>query len=305
MANLLIVGGTGFFGKSILDAFHRGLLCDFGVDQVIAISRNKQRFEDAYPDLLGENVEIIEGDIAHMQMLPKADLIIYAAASTNIQEYEERGEQEWMKMQQSVLNFCKLVQEFCQHAKVVLCSSGAVYGKQPLALETIPETFPLPLNVSELSLGKQWYLKGKRFAEEQFIHLGVEQVPVAIARCFAFFGKYLPKDQHYAYGNFIGEAEKGKNILVEAPGLVYRSYMEADDLVKSLLIIANAANNTCPIYNVGSDKSISLYDLAESIARDYGVKCEYKNLNKELIVDRYVPNTAKLKQLVQNYGQAN
>jgi nucleoside-diphosphate-sugar epimerase len=103
---------------------------------------------------------------------------------------------------------------------------------------------------------------GKRFAETEIKKLGSLGLNVSIAICFAFSGKYLPKDQQYAIGNFIGQAEKVEDIIVNATGLVCRSYMDADDLVESLIKVLLTSNFNCPIFNVGSDKQISLYDLA-------------------------------------------
>ena len=33
--SLLIIGGTGFFGKSIIDSLQRGLLAPYGVDRLL------------------------------------------------------------------------------------------------------------------------------------------------------------------------------------------------------------------------------------------------------------------------------
>ena len=33
--SLLIIGGTGFFGKSILDSFKRGLLKEFNINKIL------------------------------------------------------------------------------------------------------------------------------------------------------------------------------------------------------------------------------------------------------------------------------
>ena len=52
MATLLVIGGNGFFGKSILDMFQRGGLSAWGVDKVIAMARNTERLKDEVPELL-------------------------------------------------------------------------------------------------------------------------------------------------------------------------------------------------------------------------------------------------------------
>ena len=162
-------------------------------------------------------------------------------------------------------------------------------------IEKIGENFKFQTDLSELTIEKQNYCLGKRFAEKEIINLGKSGLFVSIARCFAFKGKYLPKDQHFAYGNFIGQAEKGESVIVKTNGIVYRSYLDADDLVISLMNILQLSSTTCPIYNVGSDNQISLYDLAKSIAMKYGVNCVFENYNQRVIIDRYVPNTEKLK----------
>lgn len=61
--------------------------------------------------------------------------------------------------------------------------------------------------------------------------LGSLGLKVSIARWVTFPGKYLPKNRHYAYRNFIANAEKGENIIVKSNGIIYRSYMSTDDMV--------------------------------------------------------------------------
>jgi dTDP-glucose 4,6-dehydratase len=183
--------------------------------------------------------------------------------------------------------------------KIVYCSSGAVYGKQAIHVEKMDEMCPFNDDFRGFSPEKLIYLKGKRFAELEISQLGsIQNKHVSIARCFAFSGKYVPRDLHYAYGNFIGSAEKGEKIVVDAAGIVYRSFMEADDLVESLFEIALHSNPNCPIFNVGSDVQVSLYELAQNIAVHYGVEYEFKNFDDSKIIDRYVPNVDKLKKLL-------
>ena len=74
--------------------------------------------------------------------------------------------------------------------------------------------------------------------------------------------------------------------------------MHANDLVDSLIKIALASNPDCPVYNVGSDIPISIFDLAKQIAEKYSVKVITRdniNFNK---IDRYVPDISKLKSIL-------
>jgi nucleoside-diphosphate-sugar epimerase len=296
--SLLIIGGTGFFGKSILDSFKRGLLTDFNVSKIIVLSRNIDQFKINYPELCFKGVELLNGDISIIESIPYADFVIHAATSTMMNDYKDISNNLGKNnTERSITNYCNIAHNYHYKSKILYCSSGAVYGKQPLNIEKLDEDFPFLQNLSDLSIEKQNYCLGKRFAEKEIINLGKSGLSVSIARCFAFSGKYLPRDQHYAYGNFIGQAEKGEDITVKTNGIVYRSYLEADDLVISLMKILQLSSTTCPIFNVGSDRQTSLYDLAKTIAMKYSVNCEFENYNDSVVIDRYVPNTDKLKKI--------
>ena len=301
MASLLIIGGTGFFGKSILDSFKRGLLKQYDIDKIIILARSTEKFIIEYPDLICEGVELVKGDISIINALPEADFIIHAASSTNLNDYNHISNNSGkISIEKSVTNYSKIALQYHFNSKILYCSSGAVYGKQPLNIEKIDENFTFQQDLSDLSIEKQNYCLGKRFAEKEIINLGKLGLNVSIARCFAFSGKYLPKDIHYAYGNFIDKAEKGQDIIVNAKGVVYRSYMEADELVLSLFEILQISSTKCPILNVGSDTIVTLEQLAKKIANEYNVNYSCPNLNTNIILDRYVPNTNRLKMLISN-----
>ena len=298
MASLLIIGGTGFFGKSILDSFKRGLLKQYDIAKIIILARNTKNFIIEYPELIFDGVEFINGDISNIELIPYTDLVIHAASSTNMKQYNDISNNAGKNsIEKAVTNYCSLATIYHNKSKILYCSSGAVYGKQPLNIETINEDFEFQQDLSSFSIEKKNYCLGKRFAEKEISNLGKLGLSVSIARCFAFSGKYLPKDQHYALGNFIGQAEKGETVTVKTNGIVYRSYMEADNLVISLFKILSISSPTCPIYNIGSDIEISLYDLAKNIANKYNVSYKFENYNDKIIVDRYVPNIDKLKSI--------
>lgn len=296
--SLLIIGGTGFFGKSILDSFKRGLLNEFNITKILVLARNTDKFKLEFPELFFNGVELVNGDISTIKTLPFADYVIHAATSTNMTNYiEEEFILEYTE--KSVENYCKLAPIFHSNSKILYCSSGAVYGKQPLDLENIDESYPFQKDLSSFSIEKKNYCIIKRNSEDLIIKLATSGLEASIARCFAFYGKYLPKNQHYAYGNFIGQAEKGETITVNTTGTVYRSYMSADELVKSLLLVLKNSSTLCPIYNIGSDIQISIHDLAKNIAQKYNVEFKH-NITEKKIIDRYVPNIDKLKKLMNN-----
>ncbi len=293
--SLLIIGGTGFFGKSILHSFQRDLLTQFGIERIIVGARNIESFQDKFPELIDHRIEIVKMDVSTVTELPYADVVIHAATSTDATYYRTNPNGEKINIEQSNLNYFKLAQLYHRTAKIVYCSSGAVYGQQPEKLKKMAEDFQFQ-DVSNLNEYKKDYALGKRNAENEIIKLGSLGLNVSIARCFAFYGKYLPREQQFAYGNFISAAERGEVIDVKANHRVVRSYMHADDLVDSLIKIALHSSPQCPIFNVGSDEAIEIRDLANQLGRQYKVPVNIAPITSDKI-DRYVPNIDKLRNL--------
>jgi nucleoside-diphosphate-sugar epimerase len=293
MKTLLVIGGTGFFGKSILDAFARGLLQPWDVTNIIVMSRNTQVLEQEAPQLITKNVTLLSADITTTDSLPCADFVIHAAASTDVRDYISRPESEKNNIQAGTYNYCELAKKFHRKSKIVYVSSGAVYGVQLPSIEELDE-LSKPHDLSNMDAGKRDYAVAKQDAELAITQLGFDGLNVSIARCFAFVGCWLPRDQHFAIGNFIGDVLNQRPIIVKAKHQVYRSYMYADDLVEWLMTIADHASIDCPTYNVGSDQAILVGDLAKELSQRYNVPAEVP-LITEAKIDRYVPSIKKAK----------
>ena len=125
---------------------------------------------------------------------------------------------------------------------------------------------------------------------------------VSIARCFNFLGKYSLKDGQ-AIGKMISEGLNKKVITINNSDNVYRGYLNTDDLVNWLMVILKNSNKNCPIFNVGSDKSINLVLLGKKIAKIFNKKLKLKKLKKvkknENENDYYVPSIKKAKKLLK------
>jgi nucleoside-diphosphate-sugar epimerase len=175
---------------------------------------------------------------------------------------------------------------------MVYASSGAVYGVQAPHQLLLQEDMPLDSSILDLAESKRDYAAAKRDSEAMIGMLGKSGMAVSIARCFAFVGAYLPRDQHFAIGNFLDQALAQKTIIVKATSPVVRSYLYADDLVLWLMHLASHASPLCPIWNVGSPEAITVQDLAASMAVRFGVPLKLPSQTSSPI-DRYVPSIAR------------
>ena len=291
MKTLLVIGGTGFFGKSILDAFIRGLLKPWDIAHVIVMSRNTEVLIQDAPQLISQNVTLLSADITTTNSLPYADFVIHAAASTDARNYISQPDSEKKNILAGTYNYCRLAKKFHAKSKIVYVSSGAVYGVQLPTVDKLDE-ISKPTNLADMDVGKQDYAAAKQDAELAITQLGLDGLNVSIARCFAFVGCWLPRDQHFAIGNFIADVIDNRPIVVKAKHQVYRSYMYADDLVEWLITIADHASPDCPTYNVGSDEVILVGDLAKELAKYYHLPADVPLISNAKI-DRYIPSIKK------------
>ncbi|CAN5393823.1 NAD(P)-dependent oxidoreductase [soil metagenome] len=292
---LLLIGGSGFFGKSVLDSYARGLLAPWHVARVIVVARQASRLRAWHPLLVGAGVELIDADIATVGAMPHADYVIHAASSSDARAYAANPLAERANILGAIENYCRIAARDHRDSRIVYTSSGAVYGQQPDTLSHIPEDF-VAGDAAGLVAYKRDYAEAKRLSEDALARLGARGLNVAVARCFAFVGAHLPRDQHFAIGNFLADGIAGRPVRVAARKPVYRSYMHADDLVRWLMTLAARATPACPVYNVGSDQAVSMGDLARAVAARFGVAAEVPEVT-DPGVDRYVPSIARARAL--------
>lgn len=293
---LLITGGTGFIGCWLLETFawatkHLNLNLPITI-----LTRDKQAFHRKVPHLTTHAFfNFIQGDVRHFTF-PQENFsyIIHAATEANQQLDHENPQLMFDTIQQGtrhILQCCIA----SQTKKLLLVSSGAVYGKQPPHISHLEETFEINAAlVNTLSA----YGQGKHAAEALCLSHAHTATEIKIARCFTFVGPYLPLDKHFAIGNFIRDGLAQSPIHIKGDGRAYRSYQYAADLIISLLhILCHGVPRQA--YNVGSDVAISILELARLVASCFQPSPPIylaKMPNHAYPAERYVPSVKRLQQ---------
>ena len=289
MGKLLILGGTGFVGKSLISSSKIG---DFGK----IYSSQRGVASTGIRDPSGIIPQNLAWDIRNLSDLPlDFDVIIHAATPASAALNNSDPREMFKIIVQGMENVIEFASRHHNPPTVLFTSSGAVYGDIPESIENVPEDWNGAVVSHQPSSA---YAEGKRAAE--FLLSVATSKGICkglLARMFAFSGVDLPMDRHFAIGNFVRDAVSARTIQVRSDGSSIRSYMDQQDMANWLMRILEVGQ-TKAIYHVGSERSISIRDLAHLIAMrtetilQTKVTIEVQGLKSPLDgVSRYVPST--------------
>ena len=274
MKRILITGGTGFFGKSILDYNRRHPLGELTI-----LSRSASRFAANNPEL-SAGVRFIEGDVRTFSVgEAKYDWVIHAAtpARTDVPDDEMRS-----IILDGTANAIRQA-KVCDAERFMMVSSGGAYGRG----------FERPISEDDEPHPVTAYGIAKLEAERMAVDSGLFTL---LPRCFAFVGKHLDRNAHFAIGNFIRDALRGEDLVITGDGMSVRSYLYADDLVEWLwAILVRGVSGR--VYNVGSDESVSIRELAHLVGKSLGAKGAVRVLGQSVpgAANVYVPDISRAK----------
>jgi UDP-glucose 4-epimerase len=149
--------------------------------------------------------------------------------------------------------------------RVVLASSGAVYGDQPdqpVSENAIPHPRS-PYAVSKLAaeyyvqtIGSLW---------------GIETVCLRVFNAYGP-GQHLPPAHAPVIPNFLRQAVLNGTLVIHGEGQQTRDYVYVDDVIDAMAATASALNINQATINVGSGKDTSVHDLVRLILKVTGAE---------------------------------
>jgi dTDP-glucose 4,6-dehydratase len=294
---IFITGATGFFGcwllETLLDANRK---LDLRA-RVTILTRDAEGFGRRAPHLAHDPaLEIVRGDVRGVGFarcgFPAHSFshIIHAATESSA----KLNRDEPARMFETIVEGTRRTLELaaaCDCRNFLFLSSGAVYGTQSAEVSQVSEDSshgPDPLNPANA------YAEGKRAAELLCALAARDGLRPKIARCFAFVGPYMKLDAHFAIGNFIGDQLAGHPIRIQGDGRPLRSYMYAADLMVWLWTIL-FRGTPLRAYNVGSEETVSIRQLAETVSGALEPRVAVEVLGAPTFgpPPQYVPSTAR------------
>lgn len=291
MKKALVTGGAGLIGAALCQR-----LIEKG-DKVICIDNFITSRKSNIAHLLkNPNFKFIEHDIT--QPLPKffshKSLIIH-------QTYHlacPTGVPNLVPLAKEMLETCSIgTQNILDLAKshkssLVFTSSSEVYG-DPLIF---PQKESYTGNVDPTGI-RSPYEEGKRFSEALLVsYVRKHNLNAKIVRVFNTYGKKTFDDTRVVSA-FLKNALNGNPLPVAGRGTQTRTFCYVDDLVSALLTVIEKGKKG-EVYNAGSDKEISIIELAKTIISTTNSKSKIKFVARPSHDHaRRRPDLTKLKKL--------
>lgn len=263
---VLITGGAGFIGSAL-------------ANQLAANGHEVRVIDDLSSgerDNLDSSIHFTRGDVSNIpklwSLLQGVDCVYHLAARVSVAEsvlyprdYNEVNVGGTVSLMEAIRD--------AGVKRVVLGSSGAVYGRQ--SEQPVPETAALtpdsPYAVSKLSA-------------EQYLHTigslwGIETVALRIFNVYGP-GQNLPVSHAPVVPRFLRQAVHGGSLVIFGEGSQSRDFVYLADVIDALIQAATAADINRQVINIGSGTGTTIRELVQTIEQVCGtsVSCLH---NKE------------------------
>ena len=263
---VLITGGAGFIGSHLADRMlERG-------DEVVVIDDFSSGSPDNIAHLRGNpRFECVMGSASDADavgpLVANSDVIVHLAAAVGVRlilESPVRTIENNLFGTAVVLTAAAEAHRAGRPKLVLLASTSEVYGKgnRPPFRED-----------DDLTLGpttnSRWAYACSKAMDEWLglAHWREHGLPVTIARFFNTVGPRQTGRYGMVLPNFTEQALAGEPITVFGSGRQSRCFCHVSDTVEAVIRLLDTPRTNGEVFNVGSDREISMRDLADMVRR--------------------------------------
>ena len=256
----LVTGGAGFIGSHLVDALvDRG----YKVRVIDNFSSGRESFL-SHHDGNGA-VEIFRGDLldneAVLSAMDGIETVHHLAANPDIRLGTEVTDTDLKQGTVATYNVLEAMR-VCGVKRISFSSTSAIYGEatEMPTSETYGPTLPISLyGASKLACEALITAWVGTFGAQGFIH--------------RFANIVGPRGTHGVIFDFIHKLKKDPTRLeVLGDGKQEKSYMSANDCVRSMLHVLDNNNEDMNLYNLGTGDTCSVSRIAEIVVEESGLK---------------------------------
>lgn len=285
---ILITGGAGFIGSSLAYklAEDKGNVITI-VDNLLTGDVNR------IPKL--DNVKFIKGDVNDNQVISSIfygnsfDYVFHYAAVVGVKRTIENPIMvlDDLKGLRNVLDLCKNTSV----KRIFFSSSSEVYG-EPVELPQHEYTTPLNSRLPYAIVKNVGEAFLKSYKQEYDLDYTI----------FRFFNTYGPlQSKDFVVSKFIAAALKNEEITIYGDGSQTRTFCFVDDNIQACVNAFTKNEVMNDVVNIGSDKILTVLELAEMIIKVSDSKSKIVHLPalEEGDMTRRQPDTGKMLQLLR------
>ena len=247
----VVTGGAGFIGSNIVKKLvARG-------DSVTVID-NLNTGKEENLELIRKKISFINDSILNIDLLEKEtqgiDGVFHQAALASVQDSFSKPEEYHNVNVNGTENILRLAEK--NNFKVVYASSSSVYGN--------PEQIPIKEEDSKNPINP--YAETKLQKEELAKKYSKNGVKVIGLRYFNVFGKGQSKEYAGVLKLFLERIRDGLPPKINGDGTQFRDFVYVED-VANANIMSMDSNVNHDFFNVGTNSSITILDLAKTIIK--------------------------------------
>ena len=254
----VVTGGAGFIGSNIVKKLvARG-------DSVTVID-NLNTGKEKNLESVRNKIVFLKDSILNMNLLEKEtqniDGIFHQAALASVQDSFSKRDEYYDVNVKGTENILKLAKK--NNFKVVYASSSSVYGN--------PEQIPIKESDAKNPINP--YAETKLKKEELAIKYSEMGVKVIGLRYFNVFGKGQSKEYAGVLKLFLERIRDKLPPKVNGDGTQFRDFVYVKDVVNAN-ILSMDSEISHGFFNVGTNSSITILDLAKIIIKSSGLHME-------------------------------
>jgi UDP-glucose 4-epimerase len=296
---VLITGGAGFIGSHLAEAhLKRGdevyIIDDLSTGSMENIRRIKGQSKFHYC------LDSVTNHHMMAELVDLCDAVYHLAAAVGVRLIVESP----VKTIETNIRGTEVVLHHAakKRKRVLITSTSEVYGKR----DRVPFSEDDDLVMGATDKGRWSYACSK--AIDEFLAIAYwkeKKVPTVIARLFNTVGPRQTGRYGMVIPNFVRQALKGEEITVYGDGSQSRCFSHVSDVVGALIRLIESRKAVGEVYNIGSDREVTVLELAERVKSLTGsdskiVFVPYDQAYEEGFEDmlRRVPDLSKIHNLI-------
>ena len=254
----VVTGGAGFIGSNITKKL-------VGEGEDVTVIDNLITGKEKNLDSVIDKITFLKGDILDKNLLEDItngiDGVFHQAALASVQDSFSKPEEYHNVNVNGTENILKLAKK--NNFKVVYASSSSVYGN--------PERIPIKESDSKNPINP--YAETKLKKEElatKYAEIGVKVIGL---RYFNVFGKGQSKEYAGVLKLFLERIRDGLPPKINGDGTQFRDFVYVEDVADANIMSMDSKINH-EFFNVGTNTSITILDLAKTIIKFSGLDIE-------------------------------